>query len=106
MTQGVFDVLCGVAELDMSGTPFEFAEFVIGKYEESGGKLTEITKVPGDIRGSIDVLEFVGTDLQVVQLSGCGYIEGKLITTIAVTPFKVRFEKHDVWLICFLPVSS
>ena len=85
MTQGVFDVLCGVETLEVNGMAFEFAAFVISTYIESGGKLTEITEVPKDIKGSIDVLEFVGKDLQVVDLNGCRSIEGKLITTIAVT---------------------
>ena len=85
MTQGVFDALCGVETLEMNGAAFEFAAFVIATYKESGGKLTEITEVPKDIKGSIDVLEFVGKDLQVVDLNRCRSIEGKLITTIAVT---------------------
>ena len=85
MTQGAFDVLCGVETLEMKGAAFEFAAFVIATCKESGGKLTGVMEVPKDIKGSIDVLEFVGTDLQVAELSVCRSIKGKLITTIAVT---------------------
>ena len=87
MTQGVFDLLCGVETLEMKETAFEFAALVITKYKESGGKLTEITKVPLEMQGSIDVLEFVGRDLRVVSLVNCEKIIGKLITTITLTPF-------------------
>ena len=93
MTQGVFDVLCGTDKLNLKGTKFEFAAFVIGKYKESGGRLTEITKVPANIKGSIDVLEFVGNDLQLVDLKFCQNIIGKLITIVALTPLQVRSEK-------------
>ena len=76
MTQGVFDVLCGVETLEMKGTAFEFAAFVIATYKESGGKLTEITEVPKDIKGSIDVLEFV-PNVVTLNLIGCKKVDGK-----------------------------
>ena len=77
MTQGVFDVLCGVEKLNMEDTQFEFAAFVIAKYKESGGRLTELTEVPEGMQGSIDVLAFVGADLESVDLTFCTLISGK-----------------------------
>ena len=75
--QVTFDVLCGVEALDMKNTQFEFAAWVIGKYKESGRHLVEIKGVPKEIEGSIDVLEFVGKDLKVVDMSRRRNISGK-----------------------------
>ena len=77
MTQGLFNALLGVGELNLEGTKFEFAAFVIAKYKEGGGRLTEIKGVRKGMHGSIEVLAFVGADLQSVDLNGCRYISGK-----------------------------
>ena len=61
----------------MKGTKVEFAAWVIGKYKESGNHLVEIKDVPEDIRGSIEVLEFVAAHLNVLDLQSCKNIEGK-----------------------------
>ena len=77
MTQGLFNALLGVDELNLEGTKIEFAAFVIAKYKESGGRLMLIKGVPKEIKGSIDVLACVGADLESVDLNGCSNISGK-----------------------------
>ena len=74
ITQDLFGILCGVEKLNLKGAKFEFTAFVIGKYKESGSRLTEIDVNLCDrknMQGSIDVLEFVGTNLRVADLSNC-----------------------------------
>ena len=46
MSMALFGFLCGVENLDMSGTKLEFAALVITKYKESGQCLVDISKVP------------------------------------------------------------
>ena len=77
INRATFDVLCGVETLNLKGTKFEFAAWVIGKYKESGKHLIEIKDVPLDTRGSIEVLEFVAAHLNVLDLQSCRNIEGK-----------------------------
>ena len=77
INRATFDVLCGVETLGFKGTKLEFAAWVIGKYKESGNHLIEIKDVPKDIKGSIEVLEFVAAHLNVLDLHDCRKIEGK-----------------------------
>ena len=77
INRATFDILCGVETLGFTGTKFEFAAWVIGKYKESGKHLIEIKDVPRDTRGSIEVLEFVAAHLNVLDLHGCSGIEGE-----------------------------
>ena len=77
INRATFDVLCGVETLNLKGTKYEFAAWVIGKYKESGNHLVEIKDVPRDIQGSIEVLEFVAAHLNVLNLQSCTKIEGK-----------------------------
>ena len=63
--------------LNLKGTKYEFAAWVIGKYKESGNHLVEIKDVPRDIQGSIEVLEFVAAHLNVLDLHNCNAIGGK-----------------------------
>ena len=77
INRATFDVLCGVETLNLKGTKYEFAAWVIGKYKESGNHLVEIKDVPRDIQGSIEVLEFAAAHLNVLDLQSCEKIEGK-----------------------------
>ena len=77
INRATFDVLCGVETLNLKGTKYEFAAWVIGKYKESGNHLVEIKDVPRDIQGSIEVLEFVAAHLNVLDLRGCYNIQGE-----------------------------
>ena len=61
----------------MKGTKYEFAAWVIGKYKESGNHLVEIKDVPEGIQGSIEVLEFVGAHLSILDLQSCYGIKGE-----------------------------
>ena len=79
MNQASFDVLCGAEMLNLKGTPFEFAAWVIAKYKESGRHLEEIKDVPKNIKGSIDVIQFISADLRVVNLRSCKSITGMLL---------------------------
>ena len=77
INRATFDVLCGVETLNLKGTKYEFAAWVIGKYKESGNHLVEIKHVPQDTQGSIEVLEFLAAHLNVLHLRGCENIEGE-----------------------------
>ena len=77
INRATFDVLCGVETLDLKGTDVQFAAWVIGKYKGSGNHLVEIKDVPKDIKGSIEVLEFVGAHLSILDLHGCRGIGGE-----------------------------
>ena len=77
MTQELFDLLYGFDKLEVKDTNLEFAALVIGQLKESGGRLMEIKQVPENIKGSIDVLNFVrSTALQEVNLRNCKNITG------------------------------
>jgi len=77
MTKALFDFLCGIGSLEVSGTGLAFEGLVIKKYKDSGECLVDIDRVPTGIKGSIDVLAFVGADLTNVHLPGCDKITGK-----------------------------
>jgi hypothetical protein len=76
MSKALFGFLCGVENLDMSGTKLEFAALVIKKYKESGQCLVEIS-VSRNTMGSLSVLAFVGAELKVLNVSGCANITGE-----------------------------
>ena len=78
MDQAAFDTLCSVDSLELDDVLFEFASWAIARYKESGRYLEEIKGVPDAIKGSIDVLEFVGSDLKRLDLSGCSRIRGDI----------------------------
>ena len=76
MTKALFDFLCGIGSLEVSGSGLAFEGSVIKKYKDSGERLVDIGSVPEDIMGSIDVLAFVGADLANVNLKECKQITG------------------------------
>ena len=77
MTKSLFDFLCGIGSLEVSGSGLAFEGLVIKKYKDSGERLVDIGSVPREIMGSIDVLAFVGADLANVNLGWCQQITGK-----------------------------
>ena len=88
INRATFDVLCGVETLNLKGTKYEFAAWVIGKYKESGNHLVEIKDVPQHIRGSIEVLEFVAAHLNVLDLRRCRNVAGQSGTVPAFPTFE------------------
>ena len=76
MSKALFDVLCGVSSLEVSGTGIAFEGLVINQYKDNGKCLVEIKDVPREIKGSIDVLAFVGADLANLNLHGCKNLTG------------------------------
>ena len=94
INRATFDVLCGVETLNLKGTKYEFAAWVIGKYKESGNHLVEIKDVPRDIQGSIEVLEFVAAHLNVLDLQSCQNVAGQSGTVSAFPSFLLRTSPH------------
>ena len=92
----------------MSGSGLAFEGFVIKKYKGSGERLVDIERVPKDIRGSIDVLAFVGADLAKVNLQGCNKITGKEFSSALLlrTSPRATFRESSAKINSFLYNST
>ena len=58
-----------------------FAAYVIERYKETRSQLVEIKNVPLESSGSIDILEYLGTNLEVLDLSSYGKFFFRIVRT-------------------------